>query len=69
MPIGWFIVGLDGEMLLGFLALSGRFAFCFAMRDGTSCRGRAGSWTDRGGIQRGTELGRKHYKVGGDGRR
>ena len=43
MPIGWFIVGLDGEMLLGLLALSGRFASCFAMRDGTSWRGWARS--------------------------
>ena len=38
MPIGWFIVGLDGKMLLGLLALSGRFAFRFAMGDGTSWR-------------------------------
>ena len=36
MAIGWFIVGLDVEMLLELLALSGRFASRFAMRDETS---------------------------------
>ena len=47
MPSGWFIIRLDDEMLLGLLAFSGRLASCFAVRDGTSCGGWAGSWMYR----------------------